>query len=192
MNTKCMICESTPVIARGWCNKHYRRWKKHGDPEATPYFTRSEFSPGTLEHLDENTTAVNGYLDTPCVVWDKAKTEAGYGVVGSRPLEYAHRLSYRLKVGIIPEGMHVLHHCDNPPCTAPDHLFLGTDADNVHDMEAKVRDKKQFKLTDEQLQEAKNRIESGETNQSIATSMGVTAGAINRIRNGTRRIFNVH
>jgi HNH endonuclease len=54
-------------------------------------------------------------------------------------LDYAHRYSWKIYKGSIPQGMNVLHHCDNPSCVNPDHLFLGTQSENLHDMVAKGR-----------------------------------------------------
>jgi hypothetical protein len=51
----------------------------------------------------------------------------------------AHRIAYELECGPVPEGMFVLHRCDNPPCVRVSHLFLGTRADNLADMRAKGR-----------------------------------------------------
>lgn len=58
--------------------------------------------------------------------------------------EYTHQTAYRLAKGIIPEGMCVLHRCDNPPCCNPNHLFLGTKRDNSVDMARKGRVRNQF------------------------------------------------
>lgn len=76
-----------------------------------------------------------------CRVWPLAKTHNGYGLVGYQGAQLrAHRLAWVLTHGEIPDGMMVLHKCDNPPCCNPDHLFLGTQMDNMRDRHEKGRD----------------------------------------------------
>jgi hypothetical protein len=76
----------------------------------------------------------------PCWLWTASTHANGYGAFGiGNKKHYAHRVSYELAYGVIPPGLFVLHHCDNPPCVRPEHLFLGRDADNVSDMIAKGR-----------------------------------------------------
>ncbi len=75
-----------------------------------------------------------------CWEWNAAKNESGYGVISykSRTIG-AHRASWLLHKGEIPNRLLVLHHCDNPPCSNPDHLFLGTHKDNSQDAMKKGR-----------------------------------------------------
>lgn len=75
-----------------------------------------------------------------CWEWTGRRNPKGYGVTsaGGR-LWYAHRFSWAMCVGDIPADTCVLHHCDNPPCVRPSHLWLGTRADNNRDMAQKGR-----------------------------------------------------
>lgn len=75
-----------------------------------------------------------------CLVWTGPTDKKGYGLikVGGRSRR-VHRLAWSERHGEIPPSLFVLHHCDNPPCWADDHLFLGTHADNMRDMVAKGR-----------------------------------------------------
>ncbi len=76
-----------------------------------------------------------------CWLWKGYLTRKnGYGKISfNKKDQVAHRVSWQLKNGDIPTGMSVLHKCDNPPCVNPDHLFLGTQRDNVLDMVRKKR-----------------------------------------------------
>lgn len=79
-----------------------------------------------------------------CWGWNAAKDNQGYGRIGMRTVRgkravQASRVSWMLFVGDIPEGLSVCHRCDNPECTNPKHLFLGTPKQNTLDMVAKGR-----------------------------------------------------
>lgn len=76
-----------------------------------------------------------------CWIW-QGRLRVGYGSIQVANKErFAHRLSWELKNGPIPEGMDILHSCDNPPCVNPDHLRPGTHLDNMREMYAKGRRK---------------------------------------------------
>ena len=80
-----------------------------------------------------------------CWEWrgSRSRNGSGYGTIQARALSsqplYAHRLMWILAYGPIPEGMDILHKCDNPPCCRPKHFFLGDQAANNKDMQSKGR-----------------------------------------------------
>lgn len=75
-----------------------------------------------------------------CWPWTGARNACGYGSLNRQGKTLsAHRVAYERSFGIIPDGLHVLHRCDNPPCCNPDHLYAGTHADNMRDKSERGR-----------------------------------------------------
>lgn len=78
--------------------------------------------------------------ENDCWEWQGWKLPKGYGGINYLGKKiYTHRLAWILKHGPIPYKLHVLHRCDNPPCINPNHLFLGTNRDNILDCISKGR-----------------------------------------------------
>ena len=77
-----------------------------------------------------------------CWIWTGSTSDYGHGEVRiDKKLVRAHRVVWEWLIGPIPDGMCVLHSCDNPPCVNPDHLFVGTKKDNTQDMMQKGRNR---------------------------------------------------
>ncbi len=128
-----------------------------------------------------------------CHLWTAFKNPGGYGrfkVAGRQVM--AHRFAWELTNGPIPLGMCVLHHCDNPECVnAVECLFLGTQADNVADMEGKGRgrhvkgrDHGLAKLTEKDIPTIRMLIVRGFTQRYIGAAYGVCESTINKIKMG--------
>ena len=124
-----------------------------------------------------------------CLVWQMYCDDSGYGVRFYKGRKWkVHRAAWDEQVGPIPDGVYVLHTCDNPPCYNVDHLFLGTQADNVADMARKGRHGRST-LTNAQCLEIRARRQAGDKVHALAAEYGVTPGTISRIANGVRRVF---
>jgi hypothetical protein len=85
-------------------------------------------------------------MESKCIEYEGNRNARGYGrrqvlVDGRYVLRYAHRLAYEQAYGPIPDGLIVMHTCDNPPCINVAHLRLGTKTENMHDMHSKGRHK---------------------------------------------------
>lgn len=124
----------------GYCVKHNKRVERHGDPL---YQSRAEPILGTLQERFNKSYKINE--QNGCWEWVKQLNVGGYGKIdlndanGKRVTRQGHRISYVLFYGEIPEKMQVLHKCDNRRCVNPNHLFIGTQKDNIHDMLSKGR-----------------------------------------------------
>ncbi len=114
-----------------------------------------------------------------CWLWIGGVRDDGYGqFIVSRKVLRAHRVSYLIHVGAIPNGNCVLHRCDTPLCVNPAHLFLGTVADNNRDRAIKCRSA--GKLSKDQALVIRNLKLSG---QALAREFGISAAQVSRIKN---------
>lgn len=173
-------CSNPKCNSRGWCSKHYQRWRKTGDPLQTGCIVGDD-----IKRFWSKVDMADG-----CWEWVAGKTPRGYGKF--RLLDGhigAHRYCWEITNGPIPDGLFVCHRCDNPPCVNPEHLFLGTSQDNIDDMVEKGRSlhgerNHAAKLTPKQVNEIRRRFAPGDTYAAVGREYGVSYGTISRIING--------
>lgn len=127
--------------------------------------------------------------NTGCWLWLSTTNWKGYGQFWiNGKYQMAHRISYLWNVADIPDGLLVLHTCDNPSCVNPDHLRVGTNQDNMTDRNKKNRQAKgnfhgNRKLIDEDIISIRSMIDSKIPLRQIANAFGVTRRNINDIKN---------
>lgn len=178
---------SNPSRGRvGICEPHYRRKLKYGDPTDGPPLKPRMSGP---QRFWSKVVVADG-----CWYWTASVNSAGYGRISWQGVpKLAHRVSWELHYGAIPSGLLVCHHCDNPPCVNPEHLFLGTKLDNSIDMVAKGRSPKacgeksgMAKLTASQVADIRRLVRSGETQVFVASIYGVHPAHVSRLVNRKR------
>jgi len=175
------------VNARGWCKSHWTRWRKYGDPLApnhksgTKPFTEAQRVAAFWAKVDQS---------GDCWLWTAGQNGMGYGSIGNKSgQKLAHRMSYELAYGPIPRGMFVCHTCDTPSCVRPEHLFLGTQADNIADAQRKGRLQsgeahRHAKLTAEIAALIRTERARGVTHKALAARFCVAVATIQAIVDG--------
>jgi len=130
-------------------------------------------------------------VQSGCHEWQSAKNWQGYGKLFFRGTNSypAHRASYALFIGDIPEKSNVLHKCDNKPCVNPNHLFLGSIADNIADMDKKGRRGTKSQLTYGDVAEIKKLLSERYSQSEIAKEYAVSQSTISRINLGKTMLF---
>ena len=136
---------------------------------------------------------LNNYQPIPycgCWIWDGCLNPDGYGnVIYKGKIQRAHRVMYELIKGKIPAGIFVLHKCDQPSCVNPDHLFLGTQKDNMADCVIKGRIAGgskcgRAKLTENKVREIRELLNAGYKFKVLAEMYSVVTSTISDIKMG--------
>jgi len=141
------------------------------------------FSKKTMKSFEAKYEVIE---DTGCWEWTASQARGGYGqfttsVKDGRTWYRAHRFSYTAHKGEIPEGMVVMHSCDNPCCVNPEHLSVGTHADNIRDRDAKGRGV--WTRTVRSAIDVEAIKASPKNDRELAAELGCSPGHIWKIRN---------
>lgn len=171
---------STKHYGNGYCQKHYYRARRHGNPQ-TPGHRGRPSVPVSAR------IAARTVPDGDCLMYQsKRETRSGHVTV-YRDGQYVgvHRAAWELANGPVPEGLYVLHRCDRPRCVNVAHLFLGTIADNNADRDRKGRhvalkgSSNGFaRLNESSVAQLKRRLTDGATTYATAEEFGVSQSTV--------------
>ena len=194
MANQCSIegCQGS-YECKGYCKRHYQRWRRHGDPLISLRRAARPLADRFWTYVDKSTTP-NG-----CWEWTGGRSRFGYGIMEGRngkTINSVHRLAYELQVGPIPSGLEVCHTCDNRPCQRGDHLFAATHLDNMRDMARKNRANRipsvqgskahNAKLTEAMIPKIRELKSKGIAQADIAATYDIDSAIISDILRGKR------
>lgn len=178
-----------PLVARGRCRRHYVQWYRSTPrDERKPALHLKRFTP--RERFEQK---VNRRGPDECWPWTGSANGSGHGefyVSPARGLVPAHAFALELAMGKrCPAGLEGCHHCDNPPCVNPAHLYYGTRQQNVDDMWARDRGRHgsrspSAKLTEDSVLEIRFRFAAGESQTVLAEEFGISDSQASHVVNG--------
>jgi hypothetical protein len=186
-----------PTIACPNCGVTFKRdngYLRRNEVRCCSMKCRSEYKASNKQVSRRFWSKVDRRGDDDCWTWLGPTNDTGYGILGFRgKQDRAHRVSYVLSCGEIPNGLHVLHSCDNPPCVNPKHLRLGTPADNAQDRAERGRyrnrglpgeENPNAKLTQEQVDEMRRLRAAGYLQSTLAEMFGIHQTTVSIILSG--------
>lgn len=175
------------AVSLGFCDKHYRRLKKYGSPDL--HGSRKVAKGNEVERFHQKYEK----KENGCWIWTGGTRPNGKGQLYGRhhldngAAEGAHRFSYALANGLIPDGAYICHKCDTPLCVNPDHLFASDHIGNMRDMVEKGRSYRgrgenkrgRAALTNEQAEQIR---EMNLSQSKIAKIFGISQATVGRIK----------
>lgn len=181
------------LVARGMCRNHYAVWWRRTPPEQR--LPASNLKRATPAERFASKVDKRGSDECWPFTGSTAEHKLGHGeffVSPDRGKVPAHSYALELATGTpCPPGMEACHHCDNPPCCNPAHIYYGTRQQNVDDMITRGRNARgervnSARLTEGQVVEMRNRYVSGERQLALAAEFGIRGSAVSLIVNGLR------
>lgn len=179
-----------PIHARGFCKAHHAKFLRDDPTKLLP----KKVIRGRDTSLREKFLSIGWRETSGCWIWSGRKFRLGYGsIYWDGRLLSTHRVSYLLNVGDIPEGIHVLHSCDNPPCVNPLHLRLGTHAENMRDKAERGRNAEMkgernpaSKITQDVADSIRSTWHQGgvKSKAQLARDFGVSEGIVHNVLSG--------
>ena len=175
-HSTCIIegCEATTIRARGWCDRHYERWRKHGDPLLLKH-VRGDDMRRFMRYVDKESHPDGCWLWTGAKRSGRAAERGEFQVYvdGVRKKKLPYRWYYEQIHGPIPDGFCCMHTCFNGHigCINPAHIRVGTDAENANMADRTGENHHAARVPDSVVAESIARVRAGEPRAAVAKSL---------------------